>query len=115
MRWFFIFVIFAVVLIIAIKGRKPQTVGEMKVVQPIEAETMPMENIALQPDAASVSAEKVAAITAVISLLTGKKASEFVFTAIRPMGQVPAFSAWAVLGTSEIMNTRQQYFERKGN
>jgi len=64
---------------------------------------------------AGISPAKVAAITAAISLLTGKKTGEFVCTAIRPQGQMQGFSAWAMLGTSEIMSTRQRYFERKGN
>lgn len=57
-----------------------------------------------------ISSAVVAAITASICVLTGKTAGEFKFTKIqRTSGSQPM---WAMVGTSEIMSTRQRFIER---
>jgi len=57
-----------------------------------------------------ISSAVVAAITASICALTGKSAEEFRFKEIRrASGSQPM---WAMVGTSEIMSTRQRFIER---
>ncbi|MGI6066684.1 MAG: OadG family protein [Bacillota bacterium] len=57
-----------------------------------------------------ISPAVVAAITAAVCMMTGKTASEFKFASIRRAqdGQ----PVWALMGTNDIIATRQRYTER---
>lgn len=57
-----------------------------------------------------ISPAVVAAITAAVCMMTGKTASEFRFTAIHRAQE--GQPVWALMGTSDIIATRQRYTER---
>jgi len=57
-----------------------------------------------------ISPALVAAITASICMVTGKSAQEFKFTAIKRIsGNQPV---WGLVGTTDIISTRQRFIER---
>lgn len=57
-----------------------------------------------------ISPAVVAAITATISMVTGKEAGEFKIIGIQRAGS--GMPTWALMGTTDIISTRQRYTER---
>ncbi|MDD2497677.1 MAG: OadG family protein [Desulfitobacteriaceae bacterium] len=57
-----------------------------------------------------ISPAVVAAITAAVCMMTGKTAGEFKFASIRRTQE--GQPVWALMGTNDIIATRQRYTER---
>ncbi|MGI6684726.1 MAG: OadG family protein [Bacillota bacterium] len=90
----------------AVVGKKPKQEEPEKV--PIRPEK---STGVLEPKSAeSISPAVVAAITASICALTGKSAEEFHFTAIRRVSGMKPM--WSLMGTQDIISTRQRFIER---
>ena len=90
----------------AMMGKKPKQ--QEKAAVPVMPEKAPEESAAKKVE--GISPAVVAAITASICILTGKSSEEFKFTKIRRISEVKP--VWSMVGTQDIMLTRQRFIER---
>ena len=89
----------------AMMGKKPKQ--QEKAAVPVMPEKAPAESVS---KVEGISPAVVAAITASICAITGKSSEEFKFTKIRRISEVKP--VWSMVGTQDIMLTRQRFIER---
>ncbi|NMA14574.1 MAG: OadG family protein [Clostridia bacterium] len=112
----FIVLIFLSIIIGLLDKAIDATFAKKKAEPVIKAPTAPTPVVEATATGTSVNAEQgispsvVAAITAAVCMMTGKTAGEFKFASIRRTQE--GQPVWALMGTNDIIATRQRYTER---